>query len=596
MSLAKLNSFQKSGFMRKVWIGMARGTPAGMTLGDCEMRRFGLALLCLFLLGAGLRGVDVWRPVDQPYWRECDIASIARNFYREGMSLFYPRVDWRGDGPGYAEMEFPVYPWSIAVLYKFFGFHEVFGRLLSYAFSLMAMGIFFLLARYLLPAAGAIAASLFFALSPLVIRISNSLQPDGLMFLFYLMAIYAFIRWLDDDSWISYGVAVIATSLAILAKATAAHVGLFFALLVLNEQGLAALRKLRIWVFAAASLFPPLLWYTHAYNLWLIYGNSLGLSNESHWIGLDILTDPSPILGNVVSEIFAVWMGTGLVVAAFGAFAGRSARVVKYVLFWLTSLGVFYLVAAGTTGDSWAAYYHVVSVPPAAILVGLGADALMRIMVRLRLRVVLGLVGLALAVVLGISRVPALFLGSDSPRWAKVAVLSWFAAFLLVLVVAKLWGDWRENGLGQGPSFLTTLVTGLVSVSLGMMWLFQVRQIGADIRPRGAHEMYGCAKAFATALPDNALIVASGGVCRDPRGYPVAYNVSYMFYWLDRKGFTICVEEQSVDALRLLAKRGARYFIADVDAVRKKAGFESDLRRAFPLVQECSGLLLFDLT
>jgi len=68
--------------------------------------------LCLFLLGAGIRALDVWRPIDgsiNPPWREADIASIARNYYREDMNLFSPRIDWRGDGPGYVEMEFPIY-------------------------------------------------------------------------------------------------------------------------------------------------------------------------------------------------------------------------------------------------------------------------------------------------------------------------------------------------------------------------------------------------------------------------------------------------------------------------------------------------------
>lgn len=148
------------------------------------MSKIKIIVLCLFLLGSGIRAVDVWRPADgriRESWRECDIASVARNYYREDMNLFYPRIDWRGDGPGYTEMEFPLYPWAIAILYKIFGFHEVIGRLLAYVFSLLAMGLFFQLARYLLPDLAAIAASLFFVLSPLAIRISNSLQPEGLM-------------------------------------------------------------------------------------------------------------------------------------------------------------------------------------------------------------------------------------------------------------------------------------------------------------------------------------------------------------------------------------------------------------------------------
>jgi hypothetical protein len=68
-----------------------------------------ILFLGLFFLGAWIRSLDVWRPVDgrvRESWRECDYAAVARNFYREGMNILYPRIDWRGDGPGYAEMEF----------------------------------------------------------------------------------------------------------------------------------------------------------------------------------------------------------------------------------------------------------------------------------------------------------------------------------------------------------------------------------------------------------------------------------------------------------------------------------------------------------
>ena len=93
-----------------------------------DLKKVTLVFVCLFIAGAGLRAVNILRPVDTTSWRESDIASIARNYLREGMNPLYPKIDWRGDGPGLAEMEFPIYPWLIAVCYKLFGIHEVIGR------------------------------------------------------------------------------------------------------------------------------------------------------------------------------------------------------------------------------------------------------------------------------------------------------------------------------------------------------------------------------------------------------------------------------------------------------------------------------------
>ena len=253
--------------------------------------------VAVFLVGAAVRFVDVWRPVYRPIWRECDLAAVARNYYREGMNLLYPRIDWRGNGPGYTEMEFPLYPWTIALLYKAFGIHEAFGRLISFGLSLVTMAFFFRLARSLLSPAGAIGAAVFFALSRLVVFISHAIQPEALMFCCYVIAVYAFLRWLEDDSQVHYYTALVATALAILAKAPAAHIGIFLAIVLLQEKGLAALRRLRVWLFAIGSLLPAALWYGHAYNFWRTYGNSLGVSNQDHWIGRDFFTNPSFLLG-----------------------------------------------------------------------------------------------------------------------------------------------------------------------------------------------------------------------------------------------------------------------------------------------------------
>ena len=58
--------------------------------------------------------------VNQQPYAEIDIPP-GYNYYREDMNLLKPKIDWRGDGPGYTEMEFPIYPWLIAGFYKIFG-------------------------------------------------------------------------------------------------------------------------------------------------------------------------------------------------------------------------------------------------------------------------------------------------------------------------------------------------------------------------------------------------------------------------------------------------------------------------------------------
>jgi len=507
------------------------------------------------------------------------------------MNLLLPRIDWRGDGPGYAEMEFPIYEWTIALCYRVFGIHEIFGRVIAYLFSLGTLGLFIALARNLLPPAGAVAASLLFALSPLVVRVATTLQPEGLMLLCYIGALYYFLRWLDSGTWRSYGLALCFTALTILAKATAAHIGILFAILILKKEGLGALRQARVWLFGALSLFPAALWYKHAHHLWLAYGNSLGLSNQYHWIGPDFFTNPAFIRGILNLDIRYVWMPTGLIVAAFALYLWKSERSVPLSVYWLASISVFYILACRTTSSEWADYYHVFSAAPVALLCGVGVEATRRLALPGWGRKLLAIASAIVTILWGIAATVG-FHTEGSLRMCLLFGLT--TVVLVVLFGVRVNPKSQEAQLGPRAPLVSTFVAAIAALSLAATFLFQFRGDEREYRPR-PDWAYRCAKNFEPLIPKGDRIVASGGICTDPDGYPVAYNAPYMFYWMDRKGFNICEGEQSIEALRALEQRGARYFVAEKYALDQKPGFETELRRSFPLVSDCKTALLFQL-
>ncbi len=354
--------------------------PGAVARNAPDSKKAARVFLVLFILGAAVRAVDVLRPADgrvRESWRECDYAAVARNFAREGMNILRPRIDWRGSGPGYAEMEFPVIPWTMAVFYKIFGIHEEIGRVLMWGFSLLALLVFFALARRLLPSAGAAAAGLFFALSPLAVRVANSLQPEGLMLLLLLSGVFFFLRWLEGDGWKYYAYSAAAIAGAILVKAPAAHVGILLAALLIRKKGWKALLRSEVLAFGALTLIPAAAWYAHAHGLFLEYGNSLGLSNETHWLGWDLVRSPRTLLdllaGAIRIESVFVWTPVGAAFLAAAIFFKKRSEVWAVISWWLLAVGLYYLAAIRTVGDSWAIYYHVVAVPPAALTVGTAA-------------------------------------------------------------------------------------------------------------------------------------------------------------------------------------------------------------------------------
>ena len=497
----------------------------------------------LFLAGAALRLLDVGRPADgrvRESWRECDYAAIARNFVREGMDILSPRIDWRGDGPGFAEMEFPAVPWAMAVLDKAFGYRETYGRWLMFAASLLTLLVFFALARSILPAAGALASSAVFVLSPLVIRVSNSLQPEALMLLLEVFAVFAFLRWLEKDTWGWYSLALAATAAAILVKLPAVHLGIFFLLLLVGRKGLAALRRLRVWLFGALSLLPGVLWYLHAHRFWVQYGNSLGVSNESHWIGPDLFANPGVLLKLLVNlaklEIGLVWTPLGLAAAAYALVFLRKQAVVRIGAAWTAAVAVYYFVAIRTLGDTWAAYYHVASAPAAALLIGAGAAG---------------------------------FLAFCRRR--------------------------RQSSGGIRDSTAFGALPRMAAASLGLIAIlgFEGVMVLRDIHPTRFQGLYECAQRFKPLVPEGSLILASGDVSRDETGKPVAYNASYMFFWLDRKGFNIPSDGYSLEAVEAFVRRGAGYFVLEKETVKNAPRFLEDLKSKAVLLSECPEAYLF---
>ena len=94
-----------------------------------------LGLGAILLLGLALRLKGIHNPLlDHPGWRQGDTASIARNFFRLQYNIMFPQTTYNGPPPNYVELELQIVPFLAASLYKIFGLHPVFGRLITMAF------------------------------------------------------------------------------------------------------------------------------------------------------------------------------------------------------------------------------------------------------------------------------------------------------------------------------------------------------------------------------------------------------------------------------------------------------------------------------
>ena len=112
-------------------------------------------------------------------WRQCDGAQIALNYYQQSMNFFEPRLSLYIGNECKMGAEFPIIYYVAACLYKIFGFHECFIRLISLCFFFT--GMFFLFKTISLFTEdeyyGAILALMVFT-SPLIIDYAFNFLPD----------------------------------------------------------------------------------------------------------------------------------------------------------------------------------------------------------------------------------------------------------------------------------------------------------------------------------------------------------------------------------------------------------------------------------
>ncbi|MHB8177350.1 MAG: ArnT family glycosyltransferase [Vulcanimicrobiaceae bacterium] len=351
-----------------------------LKLGAFRFSWFALGLLLILLFGALLRSKGLHSPLlDHPGWRQGDTASIARNFAALKYNILYPQTNYDGPPPNYVELELQIVPFLAATLYKIFGVHEIFGRLISIGFSLGTVGLLAFFGRWLFasPLAG-LATAFFFAVFPGSVYYGRTFTPDATMVFFMTAAVYATARYLLEDATLERrGLARCSALLAL------AYLAKPVSLVALAPVGFSVLDRARSgrtmrWSAIAVLIVIPLV-------ILALYGRAVNAHAEWHWASGIVTLHVIPGL----IAAFASWHGFILKGQAFGAvlvlltrtmIAGwwpwaiiaililpRSARAPWLVTSWLAAgLAYVYVVVTVERVD----YYMFLLLPPLALAMG----------------------------------------------------------------------------------------------------------------------------------------------------------------------------------------------------------------------------------
>ncbi len=290
----------------------------------------------IVLLGLLLRLRGIHNPIlDHPGWRQGDTAAIARNFATLDLNPFHPQTDYDGPPPNYVELELQIVPWLAALLYKIFGVHEVFGRLISIAFSLGTIALAGAFARWMFASRTAgYAAATSFAIYPGSTYYGRTFTPDTTMTFFLTAAVYAAARWIVEDE-LGWGrrfvIAALLGAAALLAKPVAAVALVPIAATMLARRGMrATLGAPQTYAFFVVALGP-----------YVAYDAYLRRIAEWHWASGITRLHVLPALG-------AALVSPAAFAAKLGAF-GEALRMLERTMLGPAGCAVFVAAIAATT-------------------------------------------------------------------------------------------------------------------------------------------------------------------------------------------------------------------------------------------------------
>jgi 4-amino-4-deoxy-L-arabinose transferase-like glycosyltransferase len=259
------------------------------------------------------------------------------------------------------------------VLYALFGVHGWLALAWPALSGIGLVAVVYAFARRFFGALAGLVAGVFAATAPTWVDMSTGLWPDAPPVFLGALSLYCLSAWVEDDAPWGLVLSACSASLAILLKMTSLYLGLPVLFLLWQKFQGGWWRTWQAWLFALVALVPSVMWYGHAYGLFLRYGNTFGILGAGYlkFATAALLASPRFYLRTFLRLLlFHVTPLGGLLVAV--GLASRIDRPNQMLLpVWIGTI-VLYLLVVAQGVDMGHGQYALPLVPPCAILAGRG--------------------------------------------------------------------------------------------------------------------------------------------------------------------------------------------------------------------------------
>jgi len=337
-------------------------------------------LAVILVLGFLARLYKINNPIaDWHSFRQADTASVTRVYIEEGINFLYPRyhdfsaTQSRLYNPnGYRFVELPVFNVIHAVLAKSFSqlSLEVWGRLVAIFSSLFSAYFIFLIGKRFINKWGGLLAAGFFTLLPFNIYFTRVILPDPMAVALALLALWFFIRFMDDKKTILLYLSGFLFTISMLIKPFTAFYLVPAAYLFLGEHKIKEIIKdsklfTKLITFTGIILIPFFLWraWISQYPAgipgwqWMFNGDHIRFRPAFwRWIFVERLG----IL------ILGVW---GLIPFVFGFLKVKGKKYFNHFFLF----GMFIYIVVFATANVRHDYYQTIIIPAISLTFAQGA-------------------------------------------------------------------------------------------------------------------------------------------------------------------------------------------------------------------------------
>jgi hypothetical protein len=249
--------------------------------------KYGVILFILVLAGIsylyGYQKITFLRPQSVHKWRQTDCASIALNYYQGGMIFFKPEThnltSDHGTSGKCCTSEIPILYYSVAILYKIFGYHEYIYRIFNTLLFFLGLFFLFRLVFYLSKDIfWSIAVTILFFTSPVLVYYGNNFLSNSSALACSIIGWYYFLKFIFEGKSRYFYISMVVFLFAAAFKITAllsvfAIIGIFILELLgiknLGEQNKFSSSKVLYSLSIISIILVNGIWIAHAhyYNL-----------------------------------------------------------------------------------------------------------------------------------------------------------------------------------------------------------------------------------------------------------------------------------------------------------------------------------------